>query len=193
MEQVVVIAGSGVLEKFSPVVFSLCEDTVCGKYSPGMTGFVKKNEATKKIHVCLFDVENKDRSLPFTVENAIKAEDQLLPVHEVMHVWFGEKVDDYAIQEPFCKSVSFVVSRIENGVGVCASFFNRRSAYPDLLMYDLCRAGMNQVRFSTILKNVTVAAAKKGTFLTNDEFAAVVSDQLGSNSVTAFRTAGLIK
>ena len=174
-----------------PLSFHLDGDSYCGPYQSGMTGNFSL-DSTGKGHVCLFDLEKENRMLPFTVENAEKIQDQLLPVHEAMHGWFLGRQGNYLIQEPFCKLISFIITEMAGGPEYCDWFASTPDGHPDALMKYLCPLGMTSARGVEILKRVAGSAAAKGSALTEAEFAAICTAVLGQDAVPAFRSAGIL-
>jgi hypothetical protein len=174
-----------------PITFHLDGDGICGQYQSGMTGFFKL-DTDGLGHVCLFDMEKENRSLPFTVENAEKIEDQLLPVHEAMHGWFVGRQETYRIQEPFCKLISFIISQFPGGPEYCNWFSSIPDNHPDILMKYLCEIGMTSQLAVQILRQVAKSAGDSGRALSDVEFADVVTSVLGTDAVPAFRSAGIL-
>lgn len=176
-----------------PITFHLDGDTFCGQYESGITGFFKRDD-TGLGHVCLFDMEKKNRTLPFTVENAEKIEDQLLPVHEAMHGWFVGRQENYRIQEPFCKFISFIISEYHGGPEYCSYWdpLSLPDGHPDLLMKYLCEMGMTSQSVVQILRQVAQSAGDKGEALSDSEFAVVVTSVLGKDAFPAFQSAGIL-
>lgn len=192
MSALVAYAGDDVNWEYAPVTFHLQGDEFCGQYAEGMTGFWKI-DPDGRAHACLFDLEKTDRSPPFTPKNAAKLEDQMLPVHEAMHVWFADRLANYAIEEPFCKLTSFVVSgALQSSYPDPCGWFSASMNYPDRLMYDLCGLGMDAAKQGLILDRTTEDARRAGRTLTSREFSAIVSDVLQIDVTTAFRAAGLL-
>lgn len=192
MGDLVSYAGDDVYWERAPVTFHLQGDEFCGQYAEGMTGFWK-TDADGRAHACLFDLEKSNRSLPFTPENAAKPEDQLLPVHEAMHIWFADRLGNYRIEEPFCKLTSFVVSGgLGDGYADPCGWFTASSNYPDRLMYDLCALGMDAEKNGRILADAAGAARSKRRTLTPAEFEDIVSGVLQKDATAAFQAAGLI-
>lgn len=175
-----------------PVTFHLDDDGFCGPYQSGVTTGYFSVDSAGLGHICLFDVEKENRSLPFTVENAEKIEDQLLAVHECMHGWFVGRQANYRVQEPFCKLVSFIVSEMPGGPEYCSWFSTTPDGHPDLLMKHLCQIGMNTARAGQTLRQLARSADEKGSALTDAEFAGVVSTVLERDAVPAFQAAGLL-
>ena len=185
-------AGDDVSWKFAPATFHLQGDDDCGGYTAGQTGFWTA-DADGRAQICLFDLEKTGRALPFTAENAVLPADQLLPVHEALHVWFADRLPHYAVEEPFCKLTSFIVSgAIAQTYPDPCSWFSDQTPYPDRLMHDLCGLGLDQAALSGILKRSASEASRLGRILSIPEFAVIVSDELGSDAGPAFRAAGLL-
>ncbi len=185
-------AGADVLPQYAPITFHLDGDATCGTaadmiarygYLTGFSGL----DANGKGYVCLFDIEKTNRALPFTPENADTLADQLLPVHEAGHVWFYGRESDYAVQEPFVKMISFVLSGAYPDP--CTQF--RVTSPPDSLIADLCDAGMTIGDLPAILSVTAASAAEKGRPLSNAEFAGVVSGVVGHDVTSAFVAAGV--
>ncbi len=174
-----------------PITFHLDGDNTCGQYQSGMTGFFTVDNGGLG-HVCLFDVEKENRSLPFTVENAEKIEDQLLPIHEAMHGWFIGRQANYRIQEPFCKFISFIISEFPGGPEYCGWFSSIPDNHPDVLMRYLCEIGMTSQSAVQILRQVAKSATDNGRTLSDVEFADIVTSVLGTDAIPAFRSAGIL-
>ncbi len=174
-----------------PITFHLDGDDYCGQYQSGMTGRFSR-DGNGLGHVCLWDVEKENRWLPFTVENAEKIEDQLLPVHEAMHGWFVGRQGNYFIQEQFCKYVSFIISEMPGGPEYCGWFSTVQDDSPDRLMKYLCEMGMTPQSVVQVLKEAAKSAADRGRALTESEFADIVSAVLGTDTTPAFRAAGIL-
>lgn len=192
LEDLTVLAGDDIDFRLAPVTFHLQGDQLCGQYSGGMTGFWTKDSGGLA-HVCLFDLEKTNRSLPFTPENAIRLEDQLLPVHEAMHVWFATRISNYGVEEPFCKLASFYVSGAlaQTDPDPC-TWFNASMPYPDRLMYDLCALGMDKAKLGLILDRTASDSLYNGGVRTVPQFTAIVTEVLGQDAAPAFRAAGLM-
>lgn len=191
MGQTVDFSGSDALPRICPITFHLSGDAYCGPYQSGYTGTFSV-DASGLGNVCLWDAEKQNRSLPFDVEHAGLIQDQLLPVHEAMHGWFVDRQGTYAIQEPFCKYVSFVISQQAGGPEYCSWFASTPDDHPDALMKHLCALGMNTARVSMTLRRTADAAGLKGAALSDAEFAAVVSEVLGQDATPAFQAAGIL-
>ena len=69
-----------------------------------------------------------------------------------MHAWFVGRQEDYQVQEPFCKMVSFVISEQPGGPEYCSWFSSLINAGSDMLMKYLCEMGMNVQKVSQTLK-----------------------------------------
>jgi len=99
-----------------PIYVHLNGDSDCGtaedmnKSHGFITGFSKLGKDGKPM-ICTFDYEKENRMLKFNKENAIKIEDQLLFVHEIIHGYFENTEVSYKIQENFCKAISFHISK----------------------------------------------------------------------------------
>lgn len=191
MQLLVNFCGADAIPELCPVTFHLCSDSYCGTYQSGTTGYFSRDPSGFG-HICLYDLEKENRSLPFTVENAQKIEDQLLVVHEAMHGWFVGRQHNYLIQEPFCKLTSFIISGLEGITDYCDFFRLTPNNHPHVLMKYLCELGMNKNRASEILAKLAQSAADKGSALTETEFADIVTAVLGINSVPAFQSAGIL-
>ncbi|MBU0480153.1 MAG: hypothetical protein KKG47_03510 [Proteobacteria bacterium] len=179
------------LPEYCPVTFHLEDGGLCGTYQPGYTGsFTQDPEGLG--HVCLFEVEKATPDNPMTVARGESIRDQLLAVHEAMHCWFKGRVENYRIEEPFCKYVSFVVSELSGGPEYCSRFTFTPDEHPDALMKYLCRIGMNRLNVSEVLRQTAEAAKVKGEKLTELEFAHLVSGVLGQNAVPSFQSAGIL-
>lgn len=176
----------------SPITFHLDGDYYCGPYQSAMTGNFTR-DATGLGHVCLWDVEKENRSRRFTVENAKKIEDQLLPVHEAMHGWFVGRQENYLIQEPFCKLMSFIISEFPGGPEYCNWFKSTPANHPDILMKYLCEIGMTSQSAVQILRLTAQSASEKNRALTDAEFAELVNFVLGKDAIPAFRKAGILQ
>jgi len=188
MEKVIAYAGADIRPAHALATFHLSDDGFCGAYAPGTTGFCSA-DAAGLAQFCLFDLEKQNRALAFTPENAAKAQDQLLAVHESMHGWFFDRVGNYGIEEPFCKMTSFVIS--ENfGPDFCRFFTG--SAYPDRLMTDLCALGLDAAKTGEVLHQVAAKADARNSALSASEFADIVSGVINADANPAFRAAGLI-
>jgi len=192
LTDLVEFAGDDVHWDYAPVTFHLQGDETCGPYAAGRTGFWRKDE-DGRAHVCLFDLEKTNRSLPFTAENAGQPADQLLPVHEALHVWFANRLPNYAVEEPFCKLTSFIISGAlaQTDPDPCA-WFNDQMPYPDRLMYDLCGLGLDEAGLSGILRRTATDSRQLGRTLSLPEFVGIVSDTLGTDAAPAFQAAGLL-
>ena len=194
MRRVVNLVGNGKLP-INPLVtaitFHLDGDDRCGPYHSGLTGTFGL-DANGMGHVCLWDVEKENRWQPFTVENAGKINDQLLPVHEAMHGWFVSRQENYLIQEPFCKLISFIVSELPGGPEYCPWFSQTPDGHPDALMKYLCQLGLTSQSGAQILQELAQAAKTKNAALSDQEFADLVSAVLGVDAVPAFRAAGIL-
>jgi hypothetical protein len=172
MRQLVTLIGDGSLPvnpAVSAITFHLDGDSQCGQYQSGLTGNFSL-DATGMGHVCLWDVEKDNRSIPFTVENASKIEDQLLPVHEAMHGWFVGRQENYRIQEPFCKLISFMISKFPGGPEYCNWFSLVPDGHPDILMKYLCEIGMTSQLGVDVLRQLAQSATTKGVALSDIEF-----------------------
>lgn len=191
MRRLVDYCGSDAPATICPITFHLDGDDYCGPYQSGMTGGFSVDPLGHG-HVCLYDVEKENRMLPFTVENAQKIQDQLLPVHEAMHGWFVGRQNNYRIEEPFCKLLSFIISEAPGGPDYCDWFSSTPDDHPDVLMKHLCNIGMNAERAALVLARLAQFAADKGEALTDAEFAGVVTDVIGQNAVPAFQLAGIL-
>lgn len=192
MRHLVNYCGADALPEICPITFHLDDDNYCSPYQSGTTTGYFSRDSSGLGHICLYDVEKENRSLPFTVENAQKIQDQLLPVHEVMHAWFVGRQNNYRIQEPFCKLTSFIISEMHGGPEYCNWFSSTPDDHPDVLMKYLCEIGMTSQRASQILKQLAQSAAMKGSALSDVEFASVVTTVLGQDAVPAFRSAGIL-
>ena len=191
MGLLVQFCGADALPEVCPVTFHLSGDTLCGSYVPGFTGLFFL-DASGLGTVCLWDVEKLNRSFPFDVEHAGLIQDQLLPVHEVMHAWFVGRQATYRIEEPFSKYASFVISEQPGGPNYCSFFALTPDDQPDALMKYLCALGMNTDLVSTTLHQTAAAAESKGASLSDTEFAAIVSNVLGQDATPAFQAAGIL-
>lgn len=194
MRRLVKLVGSGSLPinpQVTAITFHLDGDGYCGPYSSGLTGNFSR-DANGMAHVCLWDVEKENRSQPFTVENAGKINDQLLPVHEAMHGWFIGRQDNYLIQEPFCKLISFIIAELPGGPDYCPWFSQTPAGHPDALMKYLCQLGITSQSGAQMLQQLAQAANEKGSALTDQEFADLVSTVLGTDALPAFRAAGIL-
>ncbi len=191
MTGLVAFAGADALPGRAPITFHLDGDPWCGQYQTGTTGFFF-NDSAGHGHICLFDVEKQNRALAFTPENAVKPEDQLLPVHEALHAWSSGRIDNYGIEEPFCKITSFVISGAMNAYDPDPCAWFRGSDYPDRLMTDLCALGMTGERASETLKLTAASSAVSGRDVTSAEFAGIVSGVLGRDATPAFQAAGIL-
>lgn len=174
-----------------PITFHLDGDSFCGPYRSGLTGNFSR-DASGLGHVCLWDVEKERRFRPFTIENAQKIEDQLLPIHEAMHGWFVGRQNNYRIQEPFCKLISFIISEFPDGPEYCWRFSKTPDSHPDVLMKYLCEIGMTSQLAVEILKKLSQSATIKGTALSDLEFSGIVTSILEKDSVPAFQSAGIL-
>ena len=191
MRQLIDFCGADASADICPITFHLDGDGACGPYEPGDTGGFSL-DLQGRGQICLFDVEKENRSLPFTVANAQLIEDQLLPVHEAMHAWFVGRQQTYRIQEPFCKLVSFVISKMPGGPDYCGWFSSTADDHPDVLMKYLCEIGMTTALAAQVLSQTAESAAVKGSALTDVEFAEVVTSVLGQDAVPAFQSAGIL-
>ncbi|MEN6426745.1 MAG: SUMF1/EgtB/PvdO family nonheme iron enzyme [Phycisphaerales bacterium] len=191
MEYLVSFTGYDLAPALGPVTFHLQADKSSGPYTPTMTGFWT-TDSNGKGHVYLFDLEKTNRSLPFTPENAVTLEDQLLPVHEAMHGWFATRIANYGIEEPFCKLTSFYISGALGQTPDPIAWFSSVFSYPDGLMHDLAMLGMNEAYLGQILNRTGHDAQVKGRILTVSEFADIVTHVLGKDAVPAFIAAGLM-
>jgi hypothetical protein len=194
MRRLVDYCGADALPKVCPVTFHLDGDSTCRPYQSGMTGGFSIDPSGFG-YICLYDVEKESegvRTLPFTVENAQKIEDQLLPVHEAMHAWFVGRQATYRIQEPFCKWTSFVISELPGGPEYCNWFISTPDTHPDVLMKYLCEIGMNTQRAAQILQQVAQSSVDRGRALSDAEFADIVTIVLGQDAVPAFHSAGIL-
>lgn len=194
MRRVVNLVGNGSLPinpQVPAITFHLDGDGYCGPYQSGLTGNFSR-DASGMAHVCLWDVEKENRSQPFTVENAGRIDDQLLPVHEAMHGWFIGRQENYLIQEPFCKLISFIVSELPGGPEYCPWFSQTPDGHPDALMKYLCQLGLTSQSGAQILRELAQASTVKNAALSDQEFADLVSSVLGKDSVPAFRSAGIL-
>ena len=161
------------------IVFHLDGDDTYGKYETGMTGYAFTNKYGSDI--CLYDVEKENRSTEFNPINAVTIQDQLLVIHETMHVWFYERVNNYNIEEPFCKLTSFLLSETLD-----CSWFGPNFSYPDKLMYDLCGLGMDIEKLKQILR--LIGNSKK---ISSADFSKICSSVLGKDTTSCFKNAGL--
>lgn len=191
MRGLVDVCGADALPEVCPVTFHLAGDTVCGSYQSGTTGHFTR-DASGLGHVCLFDVEKENRALPFTVENAVTPQDQLLPVHEAMHAWFQGRQHTYRVQEPFCKLVSFIVSLAPGGPDYSSWFAGTPDDHPDALMKHLCQLVSTTQQLIPVLARTARAAEATGEALSDTEFADVVTETLGQDARPAFRAAGIL-
>lgn len=191
MERVIEFCGADVLPMYAPVTFHSSGDTFCGEYTSGTTGHAALDSLGQG-HLCLFDVEKENRSLPFTPENAIRMEDQLLVIHEVIHTWFKGRNHNYRIQEPFCKIVSFILSDAAFGPDYCSFFSELPDDRPDVLLKYLCQRGLTVELTSAILTEVANTASEVGRALTDREFADVVSLVMGQNTIPDFQASGIL-
>ena len=191
MRRLVNYCGADAPAAICPITFHLDGDSYCGPYQSGMTGRFSL-DLLGHGHVCLYDVEKENRALPFTIENAEEIQDQLLPIHEAMHGLFVGRQDNYRIQEPFCKLVSFIISQAPGGPDYCGWFSSTPDHHPDVLMKYLCNIGMNTEGAALVLERMAQSAASKGEALTDAEFANVVTDVIGQNAVPAFQLAGIL-
>lgn len=192
MRRLVNYCGADALPEVCPITFHLDDDSYCGPYQSGTTTGYFSRDPSGLGHICLYDVEKDNRSLPFTVENAQTIQDQLLPVHEVMHAWFVGRQDNYRIQEPFCKLTSFIISEMSGGPEYCHWFSSTPDDHPDVLMKYLCEMGMTSQLAAQTLKLLAQSAADKGRALSEVEFASIVTTVLGQDAVPAFRSAGIL-
>ena len=192
MQRLVSFCGADALPEVCPVTIHLNDDSYCGPYQSGKTTGYFSCDASGRGHVCLYDVEKENRTLPFTVENASTIRDQLLVVHEAMHAWFVGRQENYRIMEPFCKMTSFIISEMEGGPEYCPWFSSTPDDHPDVLMKYLCQIGMNSQRAAEILQCLAKSAAEKGRALSDAEFAGIVTGVLGTDAVPAFESAGIL-
>jgi len=188
MARLIAFCGADALPRYCPVTFHLDAGGPCEPYAQGMTGRADVDSSGHG-YVCLWDVEKVNRFPPFSLENAEGIQDQLLPVHEAMHIWFTGRQENYFVQEPFCKLVSFVVSEYSGGPDYSTYFANPdESSY---LMKYLYEIGMNRQSGAETLKRLAQSAEKLGRALTDAEFSQVVSDVLGQDTAQAFHKAGI--
>jgi hypothetical protein len=191
MRGLVDYCGADVLQDIRPVTFHLDGDRYCGRYQNGWTGNFSRDPSGLG-HVCLWEVEKENRALPFTVQNAEKIQDQLLPVHEAMHAWFFGRQENYRIQEPFCKLTSFIISESSGGPQYCGWFSSMNDSDVDVLMKYLCELGMTAELAAETLRQLARSAATAGKPLSDAEFAQLVTGVLGRNAVPAFQSAGIL-
>lgn len=192
MRGLIDFCGADALPEICPITFHLDGDGYCGPYVAGTSTGAFGLDADGLGHVCLWDVEKENRSIPFTLENAETIQDQGLAVHEAMHGWFRGRQRSYRVQEPFCKLVSFVVSELPGGPEYCDWFANTPDGHPDMLMKHLCEIGMTTHRASQTLQRLAAAAAESGGPLSDADFAGIVSAVLGVDAVPAFEAAGIL-
>lgn len=192
MRRMIEFCGADALPEFCPVTFHLDTGGHCNPYQPGTTGsFCVGPEGLG--FVCLYEVEKATLDNPMTVEKAESIRDQLLVVHEAMHCWFKGRVENYRIEEPFCKYVSFVISEFPGGPEYCSSRFSSTTdAHPDVLMKYLCQIGINTQHVSEVLRQTAEAVTVKNGKLTELEFADLVSGVLGQDAVPAFQSSGIL-
>jgi hypothetical protein len=191
MRRTVAFCGADILPMYCPVTFHLDANGYCAPYTSGATGYASV-DGSGLGHLCLYDVEKENRSLPFTPENAEKIEDQLLAVHEMMHIWFRGRQNNYLIQEPFCKMVSFIISEASFGPDYCNYFNNTPDDHPNVLMKYLCQMGLNDQKTGELLQQLAMVAGSLGRALSDEEFADLVTDVLGQNAIPAFESSGIL-
>jgi hypothetical protein len=109
--------------ELKPIHVHLMGDCLCGSAEwmnetfGYITGFATV-ETEGKGAVCLFLYENNlTNSLmyPFNEENADNIQAQLLLVHELTHLLFAKTSTSYALQEDFCKAISFKLTGVTTG------------------------------------------------------------------------------
>lgn len=194
MRRLVAFCGADAPPEVCPVTFHLDDDSYCGPYQSGKTTGYFSCDASGLGHVCLYSMEHarENPPTPFTVETAATIQAQLLAVHEAMHAWFVGRQDNYRIQEPFCKFVSFVVSQAQGGPDYCSWFRTTPDTHPDVLMKYLCAIGMSAERIGQTLRQLAQSAAGLGRSLSDAEFAGLVTGVLGRDAMPAFRSAGIL-
>lgn len=186
------LLGSDISPTVAPITFHLDSDATCDAWQmlreKGFLSGYSKYDKQGHAVVCLFDVEKPNRMLPFTPENARTRADQLLPLHEAGHIWLGGRANPYAVQEPLVKLVSFLVSGAI--LDPCRTF--RVEEPPDNLIAGLCDSGATLDEVPAICRGIARAARAKGSALTNDETAVVVSGVIGADARPAFHASGLL-
>lgn len=98
-----------------PIYVHLNGDSDCGtaedmnKSHGYISGFIREGK-DGNLMICTFDYEIESKRFPFNQENAIKIENQLLFIHEMVHGYFKNTSVSYKIQEDFSKAISFHIS-----------------------------------------------------------------------------------
>lgn len=182
-----------IMPSVRPVAFHLSGDATCGTAEAMveeygyLSGFAMHGGEQRD--VCLFDLEKTSRIIPFTPENAVTLRDQLLPVHEVVHLWFvGRSSVGYGLEEPFAKALSFLISGAMGDF--CLDW--HPDTYPDATLPDLCRLGLNADNLTFVFQAIAQDAAAKGRPLDVPEAASAISQVVGTDVTPAFVKAGLL-
>lgn len=196
--RLIALMGVDVPKELQPVDIHLNADAACGKYEPGVTtGFaaVTPGPAGRGM-ICLFDVEKVNRARPFTPQNAVLLEDQLLAVHEYAHVIFFRRHD--VSYEDVVKAASFyVASSLTNP---CDPALNQPNQ--GKLVYELCRRnGFQYAHLAPALKELdALYQTNQGLLRTGAprpttavyQLRAILNRLLGGDTLPAFVTAGFL-
>ncbi len=194
LNRLVDFCGADVLPRYCPVTIHLDDDDLCSPYIEGETtgnaGIYPDEDGLGK--VCLYFIERwKDSSLPWLIDYAKNPKNQILAVHEAMHIWFRGRVIPYRITEGFCNLVSKIIKEFPDGPEYCNTYSSTPDDHPAVLIKYLCEIGLTTQGVAQILRHLAQLVAQKGRALSNAEFANLVTNVLGQDAVPAFRSAGI--
>ncbi len=190
--QLIDLMGVDVPPELLPVDIHLNGDQVCGPYKPGISTGSAGSYPTG--YVCLFDIEQEYRVRPFTPDNAILREDQLLLVHEYAHIIFYHR--HFASYEDVVKAVSFYI--VDGRTDPC----DEALRFPDqgLLIYELCKR--NGFRFEHLGPSIIqldnlyssgggrMSLVRKYPTTSIYQYRLILNDLLGGDTLDAFLCAG---
>lgn len=196
------VGGDDLIPETSPVTLHVTEDATCSRTYADEAGYTAYYDYTCG-NICLL----RD---PQRLKNCVDCPDTRdstawsSVIHEGLHAWFRGRVEfDYRIEEGFAQYVSYDASGIlrfinANHEGISIStdpcvHITAGDTSPNVrLVVELCDLGITFDDVRTILKNLASMVEMKGSPLNMEEFEGVVSDVMGQDVRSAFRTADLL-
>ena len=181
-----------------PIRVHLNGDTTCGQATNESTGcyLISSGSDYGTAHICTFDYEKKNRILPFNEENALRIQDQLLFVHEAVHVMFYKRTTvSYNIQEQFAKAISFHISGNWGGNGTTDGDFKPVSTACDQSIFSFAKApfllckyyGFDFNDYGSIFLLIDKEFEKTTKAISDSKFKNYISDVVGKDTSDAWK------
>lgn len=191
-QRLVEAAGIDILPQIAPFDLHLNADSWCGPYNPALAGDAStygQQSGLRNSFGCFWDVEKTDRARPFTPENAVKVEDQLLAVHQYAHTLFFRR-HEFSYEDLAVALSIYVSGNNDAPPGADACDFRVRPY--NGVVYELCQ--QNGFVYSDLAPGLRELerlfraglGAFEGGRTSHAQYRAILDRLLGSSTAPAF-------